>query len=64
MADQTNVMRSARFRAERETDWRKLEALTAKAEKQGLSAMTFAEARDLASLYRRSTTALSIARQI
>ncbi len=64
MSDQGNLMRSARFRAERETDWRKLEALTAKAEKQGLAGMTFAEARDLASLYRRSTNALSIARQI
>lgn len=64
MVETTDLMRSARFRAEREADWRKLEELTAKAEKQGLNNMSFAEARDLASLYRRSTTALSIARQI
>lgn len=64
MTNNADVMRSARFRKERETDWRKLEALTDKAERQGLNRMSFEEARDLASLYRQSTTALSIARQI
>lgn len=59
-----DLMRSARFRAEREADWKRLEELSTQAETQGLSNMTFEEARDLSELYRRATTALSIAREI
>ena len=59
-----DVIRSARFRAEREADWRRLETLVANAESRGLANMSFDEARDLAELYRRATTALSIAREI
>ncbi|MEX0317555.1 MAG: stage II sporulation protein M [Ruegeria sp.] len=62
--DDTILIRSARFRQEREADWRKLSALVDKAETKGLHRMSFAEARDLADLYRQATTSLSIAREI
>ncbi|MEM9197091.1 MAG: stage II sporulation protein M [Pseudomonadota bacterium] len=57
-------IRSARFRAEREADWRQLEVLVAQVERQGLQRMEFAAARDLAALYRQATTSLAIAREI
>ena len=63
MQDQ-DLMRSARFRKEREADWQRLEQLVLAAEGRGLQHMDFAEARDLASLYRQATTSLSIAREI
>ena len=62
--DTQDLMRSARFRKEREADWQRLETLVRKAEGQGLQHMEFAEPRDLASLYRQATTSLAIAREI
>ena len=62
--DQTGLLRSARFRAEREADWQQLELLVAAAERRGLHRMDFAAARDLAAGYRRATTSLAIAREI
>ena len=62
--DQTGLMRSARFRAEREADWRLLESLVTEAEQRGLHRMEFSAARDLAASYRRATTSLAIAREI
>ncbi|MEM5583563.1 MULTISPECIES: stage II sporulation protein M [unclassified Roseibium] len=59
-----DLIRSARFRKEREADWRRLEHLVTAAETRGLQHMTFAETRDLASLYRQATTSLAIAREI
>lgn len=64
MEQQTDLIRSARFRKEREADWVRLEALVTKAESQGLRRMSFGEARDLAALYREATTSLAIAREI
>lgn len=64
MADQATLMRSARFRKEREEDWRKLEGLVTKAEQNGIQSLRFTESRDLASLYRQATTSLAIAREI
>jgi len=64
LADQGDLMRSARFRREREAGWRRLEALVAEAETAGLQRMSFAAIRDLAALYRQATTALAIAREI
>jgi uncharacterized membrane protein SpoIIM required for sporulation len=58
------TLRSARFRAEREADWRLLETLVTQAERRGLHRMDFAAARDLAASYRRATTSLAIAREI
>lgn len=63
MAD-SDLIRSARFRKEREADWRRLETLVAQAERDGLQGMSFAAARDLAALYRNATTSLAIAREI
>lgn len=63
MAD-SDLIRSARFRKEREADWRRLERLVEQAERQGLQRMNFAAARDLAALYRQATTSLAIAREI
>lgn len=60
----SDLIRSARFRQEREGDWRKLSELVDKAEGRGLHRMSFQEARDLADLYRQATTSLSIAREI
>jgi uncharacterized membrane protein SpoIIM required for sporulation len=62
--DQTSLLRSARFRAEREADWQLLEKLVAEAERLGLHRMDFAQARDLSASYRRATTSLAIAREI
>jgi len=64
MEQQTDLIRSARFRKEREADWKRLEALVTQAESQGLRRMSFGEARDLAALYREATTSLAIAREI
>lgn len=64
MSDATDLIRSARFRAEREDSWRRLEQLVAAAEGRGLRNMAFADVRDLSALYRQATTSLSIAREI
>lgn len=61
---ETVTLRSARFRAEREADWRLLESLVTQSERRGLHRMDFAAARDLAASYRRATTSLAIAREI
>ncbi|QHQ37248.1 stage II sporulation protein M [Algicella marina] len=57
-------IRSARFRAEREDDWIRLDGLVTRVEKRGLSNLSFDEARELASLYRNTVNALSLAREI
>ena len=61
---EADLIRSARFRKEREAGWQRLEALVAQAERHGLQRMSFAEARDLSALYRQATTSLAIAREI
>lgn len=62
--DDHQLMRSARFRAEREAGWRRLETLAEEAERRGLARMEFAKAQELAALYRQTTTSLAIAREI
>jgi uncharacterized membrane protein SpoIIM required for sporulation len=57
-------IRSARFREEREKDWKALERLVASAEKQGVAGLSYGEARDLSALYQQATTSLAIAREI
>ena len=59
-----NQLRSSRFRAEREANWRRLEDLVTMAERRGLRRMSFEQARDLAGLYRDATSSLAIAREI
>ncbi len=58
------LMRSARFRKEREADWKRLEALITRVEKRGLNSLEFEQARDLATLYRQAMNSLSLAREI
>lgn len=62
--DPSDLMRSARFRREREADWLRLEELVSAAERRGLHHLEFSAARDLAALYRQATTSLAIAREI
>lgn len=64
MSEADALIRSARFRRERQDDWVRLEALVAKAERGGAKSLDFAEARDLAALYRQATVSLAIAREI
>lgn len=64
MSASDTLIRSTRFRQEREADWVKLEGLVARAEKGGAQNLSFDEARDLAALYRQATMSLAIAREI
>lgn len=58
------TIRSAGFRRAREADWRALEALVTRVERKGLGSLSFNEARQLATLYRQTAHALSLARSI
>lgn len=58
------LIRSTRFRQEREEDWRRLEKLVAQAETRGIRSLAFDEAQDLATLYRQAANSLSVAREI
>ena len=60
----TELIRSARFRQEREASWRKLEEQLRRVERSGRSSLTFDEAEELSSLYRQAMNALSTAREI
>ncbi|MGB0507320.1 MAG: stage II sporulation protein M [Pikeienuella sp.] len=57
-------LRSARFRAEREADWRRLSTIVTRAEQSGVRALSFEDARDMAALYRQAVNSLSVAREI
>ena len=54
---------SARFREEREGDWRRLDALLTKAEKRSAAALTDEELLALPTLYRATVSALAVARE-
>lgn len=62
--EQSDIMRSARFRNEREADWQQLETLVTAAEASGLHRMSYSDVRDLSSLYRQAAISLSVAREI
>ncbi len=55
-------LKSQRFRAEREADWRRLEALLTKAETRSASTLTDDELLAIPVLYRSALSALSVAR--
>ena len=55
-------LKSGRFRAEREADWRRLERLLDKAEKDSLKSLTETEIVEAAVLYRAALSSLSVAR--
>ncbi|MEM8986178.1 MAG: stage II sporulation protein M [Pseudomonadota bacterium] len=57
-----SVLRSRRFRLEREADWLKLEDLLARVAKGGAAALTNDELVDLPRVYRSTLSALSVAR--
>jgi uncharacterized membrane protein SpoIIM required for sporulation len=57
-------LRSAKFRAEREEGWQRLEAMISKSERGGIGALSAREAQDLASLYRAAVSSFSVARNI
>lgn len=58
------TLRSARFRAERESDWRALDALITRVETKSLRDLSFEETRQLSQLYRQTLNSLSLAREI
>ncbi len=57
-------LKSWRFRAEREADWRRLESLLNRAEAGGARALKRDELLDLPLLYRQALSSLSVARSI
>lgn len=57
-------LKSWRFRAEREADWRRLETLLAKAESGGASKLRRDELLEMPVLYRQALSSLSVARSI
>ena len=57
-------LKSHRFRAEREADWRRLEALLDRAERAGLAKLRPAELLEAPVLYRQALSSLSVARAI
>jgi uncharacterized membrane protein SpoIIM required for sporulation len=59
-----DLLRSARFRLEREAHWRQLDELVKRAEKGGTAALSYDEVRSLASGYRQAMNSLSVARDI
>ncbi len=60
----SDLIRSARFRSEREASWKRLETLLERIEKSGTASLGYDEARDLVSLYRQAMNSLSVARAI
>lgn len=60
----SDAIRSARFRKERETSWKRLDALVVEAEKRGVRNMSYKDTLALPSLYRQAMNSLSVARAI
>lgn len=61
---ETDSLRSARFRREREASWLELQALVDKVDRTGAHALSYAETRALATGYRQAVNSLSVARDI
>ncbi|MEO1303498.1 MAG: stage II sporulation protein M [Pseudomonadota bacterium] len=58
------VLKSYRFREEREADWRKLDQIVQHAEQRGVKALSDTDLADLPHLYRQAVSSLSVARSI
>ena len=58
------VIKSYRFREERETDWQKLDHIIKKAERYGTGGLSDDDMADLPCLYRQAVSSLSVARSI
>lgn len=63
-SDVAPQLKSARFRAQREADWRALERLVDRHEQAGGGQLSLEEAQDLARLYRKAVNSLAAAREI
>lgn len=64
MSASEDLIRSTRFRSEREADWKRLEAIVVRAEQNGARSLSYDDAHDLATLYRKGVNSLSVAREI
>jgi uncharacterized membrane protein SpoIIM required for sporulation len=64
MSVSEDQIRSTRFRRERETDWKRLDAIVARSEQNGVRSLSYDDAYDLATLYRKALNSLSVAREI
>lgn len=58
------VMKSYRFREEREADWKQLEQIVHRAESRGVSGLSDLDMERLPGLYRQAVSSLSVARTI
>lgn len=58
------VIKSYRFREEREADWGKLDAIIQRAEAKGVDGLSDEQIADLPGLYRQAVSSLSVARSI
>ncbi|NQY98645.1 MAG: stage II sporulation protein M [Henriciella sp.] len=58
------VMKSYRFREEREADWKQLEQIIARAESRGVGGLSDKDMERLPGLYRQAVSSLSVARTI
>lgn len=58
------VMKSYRFREEREAEWKQLDVIITLAEKRGVDALSDAQMTELPGLYRQAVSSLSVARTI
>ncbi len=58
------VMKSYRFREEREADWKQLEQIVARAESRGVGGLSDTDMERLPGLYRQAVSSLSVARAI
>ena len=59
-----SVMKSYRFREERQTDWAKLDTIVRRAESKGVKALSDEDMMALPRLYRQAVSSLSVARNI
>lgn len=59
-----NLLKSYRFREEREADWRKLDVILQRAENHGIKALSDDDMTALPRLYRQAVSSLSVARSI
>ena len=64
MIASANLLKSYRFREEREADWHKLEVLLTRAENRGVKALSDEDMTALPRLYRQAVSSLSVARSI
>ncbi|MEO1473939.1 MAG: stage II sporulation protein M, partial [Pseudomonadota bacterium] len=60
----TDLLRSYRFREEREADWHKLDRIVTRAERSGVAALSDDDMTALPRLYRQAVSSLSVARSI